>query len=162
MGSTKGGGQYRETQVFLREAKTVFRDRMLITVIDEEHSIDEERYITIGMSAHGRLLRSPIRIVRGTSGSLVPARPPGKRNTFMSLPIDPKDYELRDEYDLSKMTVVPKGRYAPQHRVGKNIALLDPDVVQAFPTDDAVNEALRLVMRIARIPRKGRSKASHD
>lgn len=30
--------------------------------------------------------------------------------------------------------------------------LLEPDVVKAFPTDESVNEALRLVMQIARIP----------
>jgi len=53
--------------------------------------------------------------------------------------------ELRDEYDLSKMTVVAKGRYAPQRRAGKNVIVLAPDVAQAFPTDEAVNEALRLV-----------------
>ena len=34
----------------------------------------------------------------------------------------------------------------------KNVVLLAPDVAQAFPTEDAVNEALRLVMRIAKIP----------
>ncbi|MCU0575163.1 MAG: BrnT family toxin [Syntrophobacteraceae bacterium] len=43
-------------KVSFDEAKTVFRDRMLISLVDEEHSIDEERYITIGMSARGRLL----------------------------------------------------------------------------------------------------------
>lgn len=62
------------------------------------------------------------------------------------------DYELRDEYDLSALTIVPKGRYAPERRLGKNVALLSPDVAQAFPTDEAINEALRLVIRIARIP----------
>ena len=62
------------------------------------------------------------------------------------------DYELRDEYDLSVMTIVPKGRYAPERRRGKNVAVLSPDVAQAFPTDEAINEALRLVIRIARIP----------
>jgi len=62
------------------------------------------------------------------------------------------DYELRDEYDLAKMTVVARGRYAPERRVGKNVVLLAPDVVQAFPTDDAVNEALRLILQISRIP----------
>ena len=62
------------------------------------------------------------------------------------------DYELRDEYDLAKMTIVAKGRYAPERRVGKNVVLLAPDVAQAFPTDDAVNEALRLILQIARIP----------
>lgn len=29
---------------------------MFITVVDEEHSIDEERYISIGVSADGQLL----------------------------------------------------------------------------------------------------------
>ena len=47
----------------------------------------------------------------------------------MQKPNDPDDYELRDEYDLSKMTIVAKGRYAPHRRVGKNVVLLAPDVV---------------------------------
>lgn len=67
---------------------------------------------------------------------------------------NPNDYELREEYDFSKMPIVPKGRYAPERRAGKNVALLDPDVMMAFPTDESVNEALRLVMQAARIPRK--------
>ncbi len=70
----------------------------------------------------------------------------------MQQPIDPNDYELQDEYDLSKMTVVAKGRYAPDRRPKKNIVLLAEDVSEAFPTDEAVNEALRLVLRIAEIP----------
>jgi hypothetical protein len=67
---------------------------------------------------------------------------------------DANDYELRDEYDLAKMTIVAQGRYAPERRVGKNVVLLAPDVAPAFPTDDAVNEALRLILQIARIPSK--------
>jgi hypothetical protein len=65
-----------------------------------------------------------------------------------------EEYELRDEYDLASMTVVARGRYAPERRVGKNVVLLAPDVAQAFPTDDAVNEALRLILQITRIPSK--------
>jgi hypothetical protein len=72
----------------------------------------------------------------------------------MQKPIDPDDYELRDEYDLSTMTVVPKGRYASHRRAGKNVVLLAEDLVEAFPTDEAVNEALRLVMRISEVPVK--------
>jgi hypothetical protein len=66
----------------------------------------------------------------------------------------PDDYELRDEYDLSTMTIVARGRYVPERRVGKNVVLLAPDVAQAFPTDEAVNEALRLVLQIANVPSK--------
>ena len=43
-------------QVSFEKAATVFDDPMFITVIDDEHSIDEERYITIGLSSRGRLL----------------------------------------------------------------------------------------------------------
>jgi uncharacterized protein len=38
------------------EAATVFDDPVFISVIDEEHSTDEERYITLDLSAQGRLL----------------------------------------------------------------------------------------------------------
>jgi len=62
------------------------------------------------------------------------------------------DYELHDEYDLSSMKIVEKGRYA--RRAGKNMVLLAPDVMEAFPTDEAVNEALRLSMQIAKIQEK--------
>lgn len=43
-------------QVSFEEAATVFDDPLFITFVDEEHSVDEERYITIGLSSRGRLL----------------------------------------------------------------------------------------------------------
>ncbi len=63
-----------------------------------------------------------------------------------------EDYELRDEYDLSKMTIVAKGRFAPERRIGKNVIVLAPELLQAFPNDEAVNAALRLVLQISKIP----------
>ena len=65
--------------------------------------------------------------------------------------IDNDDYELEDEYDFSTMTVLPKGRYAPERRAGKNIIILAPDLIQAFPTDEAVNEALRFLLRATQV-----------
>jgi len=43
-------------QVSFEEAATVFDDPLFITFVDEEHSLDEERYITLGQSSRGRLL----------------------------------------------------------------------------------------------------------
>ncbi|MFZ5880842.1 MAG: hypothetical protein ACOY0R_15855 [Chloroflexota bacterium] len=57
------------------------------------------------------------------------------------------DYELEDEYDLSKMTILPKGRFDPERRLGSNIVVLDPDIARAFPNDEAVNEALRVILK---------------
>jgi uncharacterized protein len=42
--------------VSFEEAKTVFADPNSITVADLEHSIEEDRYIDIGISNRGRLL----------------------------------------------------------------------------------------------------------
>jgi hypothetical protein len=56
---------------------------------------------------------------------------------------------LRPEYDFSKMQGGVRGKYVERYESGTNVVLLDPDVAQAFPTSDSVNEALRLLMQIA-------------
>lgn len=61
------------------------------------------------------------------------------------------DYELQKEYDLSKMTVLPKGRFDPKRRIGNNVVLLEPDIAKAFPSDEAVNEALRLLLKASKL-----------
>ena len=60
--------------------------------------------------------------------------------------------ELRPEYDLSALKGGVRGKHLERYRAGTNLALLAPDVRAAFPTDEAVNEALRLVMQIAKLP----------
>ena len=61
--------------------------------------------------------------------------------------------ELRPEYDLSQLLKGGvRGKYAAQYQQGVNLVLLDPDVAAAFTSAQAVNEALRLVMKIAQIP----------
>ena len=57
------------------------------------------------------------------------------------------DYELNEEYDLTKMTILPRGRFDPNRRIGSNVIVLEPDVAKAFPNDEAVNEALRLLLK---------------
>ena len=60
--------------------------------------------------------------------------------------------ELRPEYDLRELLRHGvRGKYAARYREGTNLVLLDPAVARAFPSDAAVNEALRLVMRLAEI-----------
>ena len=71
---------------------------------------------------------------------------------FMKKPNE--DYELQDEYNLSQMPIMPKGRYAPERRIGSNVIVLEPDLARVFPTDEAVNKALRLILQAARIPEK--------
>lgn len=46
----------REHGVTFQDAATVFRDPLSITINDPLHSEDEDRFVDIGMSVHGRLL----------------------------------------------------------------------------------------------------------
>ncbi|MEZ5427782.1 MAG: hypothetical protein R2747_16050 [Pyrinomonadaceae bacterium] len=56
--------------------------------------------------------------------------------------------ELRPEYDFSNLKIVARG---PGRKVsGKTTVTLDPDVAEMFPTSEAVNEALRLLVRVAK------------
>ena len=67
------------------------------------------------------------------------------------------DDELRAEYDLSELLKGGvRGKYADRYREGTNLVLLAPDVAAVFPDERAVNEALRLVMQLARIPKLDR------
>lgn len=60
------------------------------------------------------------------------------------------DDELRPEYDLAQLQGAVKGKYAELYRQGTNLVLLEPDVAKAFPTAQSVNEALRLLIKLAK------------
>lgn len=60
--------------------------------------------------------------------------------------------ELRPEYDLkSLLKGGMRGKYAARYRAGTNIVLLEPEVAKAFPNEKAVNEALKLVMKLKKV-----------
>lgn len=64
--------------VAFEEAKTIFDDPFFITVVDQEHSADEERYITIGLSSQGRVLLVA-HTDRGESVRIISARKATKK-----------------------------------------------------------------------------------
>jgi hypothetical protein len=57
--------------------------------------------------------------------------------------------ELRPEYDLSKLTGRVRGKYVERYQSGTNLVRLEPDVAQAFSDPKSVNEALRLLIKLA-------------
>jgi hypothetical protein len=57
------------------------------------------------------------------------------------------DDEMLPEYDFSGGE---RGKYARDYASGTNVVLLSPDVAEAFPNADAVNNALRALVNIAR------------
>jgi hypothetical protein len=66
--------------------------------------------------------------------------------------------DLRTEYDFASMRGGVRGKYAERLRRGSNVVLLEPDVAAAFPNGDAVNEALRGVMKASKAMRQRRAR----
>ncbi len=64
------------------------------------------------------------------------------------------DPDLRPEYDFSAMEGGVRGKYVERYRAGVNLVLLEPEVADAFPTDEAVNEALRTAIRATKASRR--------
>ncbi len=60
--------------------------------------------------------------------------------------------ELRPEYDMkSLLKGGVRGKYAARYRAGTNLVLLEPEVAKAFPNEKAVNEALKLVIKLKQV-----------
>jgi hypothetical protein len=59
--------------------------------------------------------------------------------------ISEMDDDLRPEYDFTQLTVVARGQGRERSRL---TVQLEPDVATFFPDSGAVNEGLRLLMRL--------------
>ena len=56
------------------------------------------------------------------------------------------DRDMLKEYDFSKGV---RGKYARAFAEGSNVVVLPPDLAQAFPTSEAVTDALRGLVSLA-------------
>jgi len=57
--------------------------------------------------------------------------------------------ELRKEYRREDLGPGVRGKYYREYMKSTNLVLLRPEVAQAFPTSDAVNEALQSLIDVA-------------
>jgi uncharacterized DUF497 family protein len=135
--------------VTFAEAATVFGDPMAVTFADPDHLGDEDRYLTIGHPAEGHplIVSHTDRQDRTRIISARRATRKERRGGSMSKADAEADDDLRPEYDASVLTGGVRGKYLERYRAGTNLALLSPEVRAAFPTDEAVNQALRSLMQ---------------
>ena len=57
---------------------------------------------------------------------------------------------MEAEYDPELFRRGVRGKHAEKYKAGTNLVFLEPDVAKAFPTPDAVNQALRALIRISK------------
>jgi hypothetical protein len=65
----------------------------------------------------------------------------------MSQENKPDRDEMRPEYDIRGGV---RGKYYEQYQKGTNVVVLDPDVAAVFRDSQSVNQALRLLIDVAR------------
>lgn len=58
-----------------------------------------------------------------------------------------KSDDFRPEYDFSGGG---RGKHHAAYKAGTNVVVLDADVAKAFPDSSSVNQALRLLLEIAK------------
>jgi hypothetical protein len=60
-----------------------------------------------------------------------------------------KHDELRSEYRREDLGKGVRGKHLKAYRAGTNLVLLKPEVAAAFPTEQAVNDALSSLIEVA-------------
>ncbi|MBX3615727.1 BrnT family toxin [Nitrosomonas sp.] len=142
---------HRKHGVTFEEASSALRDAFSATTRDPDHSEDEERYVTFGISSQGRLL-AVARILKAAirSGSYQRDWLQILRGKFMKKVKPEMTDELRPEYQRSDFDKIIRGKYASRIKAETNVVILEPDIAKAFPNDEAVNKALRHLLEEAK------------
>lgn len=143
----KAKSNFKKHGVSFEEASSVFGDALAVIYEDPDHSVDENRFLIIGTSIRDHYFTSPSLMMANTLESLVRVNLQSVRRNSMKKKTGKASDEMRPEYDLKKLKFVGRGIYAERYRSGTNLVLLDRDVREAFPDDESVNEALRVIVK---------------
>ena len=57
--------------------------------------------------------------------------------------------EMRAEYKRADFAALERGKFYKEVAKGTSVALIEPNLAKAFPTSEAVNEALRSFLALA-------------
>jgi hypothetical protein len=63
----------------------------------------------------------------------------------------PENEEMRSHYNRKDLGKGVRGKYYADYQTSHNLVRLKPEVAQAFPSEEAVNEALMALIKIAQL-----------
>ena len=72
----------------------------------------------------------------------------------------PEAGDIRKEYRRADLGSGVRGKFHARFLKGHNLVLLTPEVAEAFPTDEAVNDALLALVRLARTAQRSTRRSS--
>lgn len=149
----KKAANLKKHGIDFREAATVFDDPLSATFPDPDHSAGEQRFLIVGIhtpveSSWCRTLRPAIRF-----GLSVREPPHGVSESPMKRTRPAPSDDMRTEFDFASMKGGVRGKYVRRAREGTNVVLIEAEVSDALPTEQAVHEALKGVLNTARAVR---------
>ena len=68
--------------------------------------------------------------------------------------------ELRAEYRREDFGPMVRGKYAARVKEASNVVVLEPEIAEAFPNAQAVNDALRSLLELAKTSARIRTKST--
>ena len=68
------------------------------------------------------------------------------------------DPDMLEEYNFSSGV---RGKYTKRYVEGTNVVVIDPDIVEYFPDQDSVNDALRTLAALIRRRENAEQAAKH-
>ena len=71
-----------------------------------------------------------------------------------------REPDIRSEYAREDLGKGVRGKFFADFQAGTNLVLLSPDVAAVFPTEEAVNKALRTLIAAAQRTVKPRTRAA--
>src|SRR4051794_38568842 len=146
----KAAANLRKDGISFKEATTALRDDLALT--DRDPTIQPARRDTSRLGSHPKdaswWYPIPSPEVWSASSVLVPQRNPNGRSMKKAKPSKPD--ELRPEYKRSDFGKMGRGKYANRISAATNVVVLGPEVAEAFPNDEAVNDALRSLINLAK------------
>jgi len=145
--------------VTFKKAATIFYDPNQLSLYDEDHSQDEDRWITIGLDRSG-ILQVVVHTLVPIAEELIRIRIISARKAEPDEQAQYQEHkitEMKEKYDFSK---AERGKFYHPQAVFSFPIHLDPDV-EAFVTrlaeqknmevDELVNEWLRATMKMLEI-----------
>jgi hypothetical protein len=69
------------------------------------------------------------------------------------------DPDMLEEYDFSGGV---RGKYAKRYAEGTNVVVIDPDIVEYFPDQHTVNDALRTLAALIKRRENAQQAAEHE
>lgn len=152
----KASSNWQKHHVTFEEAETIFRDPLIVSVEDIEHSETENRMLAIGETIHRRLVVVAYTI-RDDESWLINARPatPAERRRYMRgdriRDKEKQKLDLEDFPEVDFSNGVRGRHYVPARGILR--VSIDADVARYYSDDDSVNAALRMLIAEGRAPK---------